>query len=910
MGWYKRIKMNKAKKEAKSLHKEADAPLCPKCQSPMSLKKGPYGDFYGCSQYPRCKGTAKINGQQPIVPIQQPQRQQVPAQQRQNIPAAPFPAKINNPWVLATLLKDGTPIVARKGEGDFWEYLDEKKSGHTEYDIDMDGASGEIPVKSLATTIKSVVDKDNKKITGNDPEALFKIFREMNGIADPDEIPEAVIDEGAPKIKGRIPEDKISPYQKQIETSFNNTKSNIMINALAGTGKTTALKHIASFMNPGERWLYIVFNTKNKNESQGKFPPGVTVMTSHGFLGQVLGTNGEDHKTLPNTKYIFQDKNIANKKAKKIDLILDDVMSDGGETEIPQNLRFLGSSIVKKVVSLCKAYSVNPLVGNPTEKIIDIIRSYEINTKILDPDKQGAGWNGDPIPLQDYTEEIAATSLRVLKYSIPGMCNKPELNYVRDFDDTLWFPAINPNIVWPRYDVVLADEVQDFNECQSVMLKKLSDAGARVVAVGDPNQSIYRFRGSDSKSFEKVSQSIQAAPNGGVVHELPTNYRSGKKIIEYVRTNTHVKDLQAGLNFDGDVTEGSPKEEAIESVINEVKQGGKLKMSTAVIARTNSPLAKTAIELMKNNIEFLIIGKDFSKELTDFIYKTTKEAKRNRFDNNYLSNLGIQRLLGVMSSFTSKYVDINGKKPSKIEEIKENSSMIELMTSVIEFLEQEGYQDKKANKRVNTAQDFIQYLKNKFSGINEEEEDPFAGKDPLSFVTLTSAHKSKGLEFDRVFIIEPNLFPHPKAKSTEDIEQESNAKYVAFTRAMKELHVLAPSVEKNQERGEERGRGGRRRASSTKKTKTSKKNKGWYKKAILNQEPISSTNTENIDSQEQEISSKIMNIHSNITGLNTLMQKTADESEKNRILLDIEVLRNEILQLSTRYNDLRNSHVV
>lgn len=782
----------------------AQAGMCPICGAAMVKRKGAFGEFYGCSKYPRCKGNRKIEN---IQPVQQAPVQNVQPQPQQRPVANPLvPARENKLWYLATLLADGSPVVIAKNEQG-WEYQKE------------DGTAGVFPLVGIANLVKSVTGPGGEKISHKSPQWLFKKFREVNG-GQGANAPMGE-QEDPNKVKGRIPEDKISQYQKQIEVSFNDTQSNIMINALAGTGKTTVLKHIASFMKPGEQWLYLVFNKKNQLESQGKFPEGVTVMTSHGFLGQVLKTNGEDHQTLPNTKYIFQERVPGVKgNEKKIDLILDEVMDEHANVNIPANLRYSASFIVKNIVSLCKAYSVNPYSAEAFQKIVEVIRSYDINTKIVDPDKQGKGWGGEAIELRDYTQELAEAALEVLNFSIPGRCNKPELNYVRDFDDTLWFTAINPNVVWPHYDVVLADEVQDFNECQSIMLKKLSEAGARVVAVGDPNQSIYRFRGSDSQSFEKVSQSIQAAPNGGLVHELPTNYRSGKNIINFVRENTHVKNLQAGLNFDGEVTKGRDKDEAIGSIIGEIKNGGNLKMPTAIIGRTNAPLAKTAIELMKNNIDFVIIGKDFSKDLTDFVYKSTKKAKRNRFDGNYLANLNVQRLSGVIRSYAGEYERANGQIPSKAGEIKENNSMTDLMDEVLGFLAQDGYQDRKTNTRVNTAQDFIHYLKNKFSGINEEEEDPMAGKDPLRFITLTSAHKSKGLEYDRVLILEPNLFPHPKAKTPEDLAQEENAKYVAFTRAMKELHVLKPSEDKK----------GKREAVSKKPAKKAK-SKGWYKKA-------------------------------------------------------------------------------
>ena len=69
------------------------------------------------------------------------------------------------------------------------------------------------------------------------------------------------------------------------------------------------------------------------------------------------------------------------------------------------------------------------------------------------------------------------------------------------------------------------------------------------------------------------------------------------------------------------------------------------------------------------------------------------------------------------------------------------------------------------------------------------------------------AKTTKGLEFDRVFILEPNLFPHPKAKTPEELTQEENAKYVAFTRAMKGLHVLAPTKEEKREKKEASSKG-------------------------------------------------------------------------------------------------------
>jgi superfamily I DNA/RNA helicase len=57
-------------------------------------------------------------------------------------------------------------------------------------------------------------------------------------------------------------------------------------------------------------------------------------------------------------------------------------------------------------------------------------------------------------------------------------------------------------------------------------------------------------------------------------------------------------------------------------------------------------------------------------------------------------------------------------------------------------------------------------------------------------------HKSKGLEFDRVFELTPSLYPHPKSTKSADLDQEENALYVSSTREKEELHYVNDEEEK------------------------------------------------------------------------------------------------------------------
>lgn len=743
--------------------------ICPLCGSPMAKRKGQFGEFYGCSKYPQCKGTRKLNE----VPAPQQNNPQQAPPPRPPQAAVPQPEK-QRTWILATLLKTGEPVVAAKGVAG-WDYQTEN------------GDFGTIPLADVAKVIKSV-DDNGQKVSGTNPALLFQKFYQLN--------PQPQEAEKQQEAPGRISAERISPQQKDIENSFLNTPQSIMINALAGSGKTTMLRHLASFKPPGEKWLYLVFNKKNQVEAstgKGKFPNGVEVKTSHSFLGQVLGRSSELN--------MIQHTDLWTGFGERITQILDHMMEN--DNVFPQSVRYVAKQTIKQVASLSKAFAVHPQGQNAAQQVAEVIRQYNIDTDLSNSKNKQPAAAG-----VNYTPQIVDKVLDLLHYCLPGNAPTPELNSMRDHDDTLWYSAIN-DVKWPHFDVVLADEVQDFNTCQTVMLQKLSQAGARVVAVGDPNQAIYMFRGADAQAFQKVQAVLGQAPNGNVPHELPVNYRSGRAIIKYVNDHTHVKNLQAGKDFDGQVTEGRKVEEAMGDIFNEKRQRNRLAEQTAFIARTNSPLVKTALELMKNNVEFVIIGRDFSKELVDHIEKITGKGRMAK-------RIPIKAFAQEINNFLSERETAWKGKIARESELKDMKATTEALSNVIEYLGASGFRDPQLNMRVDDSAGFVEYIKKKFAGVNmdnAEEAEALKKKDPLSYVTLTSAHRSKGLEFDRVFILEPNLFPHPKAKTPEELSQEDNAKYVAYTRAMKGLHILAPTKEEKKER---------RNASSK---------AGWYVKA-------------------------------------------------------------------------------
>jgi superfamily I DNA/RNA helicase/ssDNA-binding Zn-finger/Zn-ribbon topoisomerase 1 len=809
----------------------ATADDCPLCGGRLVLKDGRYGKFYGCENYGTtgCRGNKKVTqynleksreiADAPTPQTQQPTITQQP-QPLRNIENQP--ASAVKMYFLATSNADQQPYACIKADA----------SGSSYEIIDRNGKKQIYNVDLMKRNFTSVKDDYGNHIKNSSIHELFKIYDNMQSKEEPTEqIIENAENPNTPKdeekadtkIKGRIPAEKISPYQKEIETSFNDSKKNIMINALAGSGKTTVLKHIASFIKPNEKWLYLVFNKKNAVESKDKFPPNVEVMTSHSFLGRVLKENAESFRTLPNSflKGSYQANRLPGdlKYHDKIDSIVSRMYdSERGEiTEIPTHLHDNAYNTTVMLANLAKNYAISPLSDNVRDEISELIDKYAINTTLVE-EEVGFFGGTNTTNLVDYKEQIITTVQKALEYSIPGRCNIAQLNSMRDHNDTLWFASINPNVQYPRYDVVLADEVQDFNACQAHMLRQLSDVGARIVAVGDPNQSIYRFRGSDSQSFNNVANAIEAMPNGGVVHELPKNYRSGRKIIQYVTEKTHVKNLQAGLDFDGEVTEGTKKEDAFAKIFNEFKENNKFDMPTACIARTNASLVESALGCLANDVEFMIIGVDLYKDIKNFIIENTQTAKTGRNKSlAYLQNIRINNLADIIDNSIQSFIRKYQRVQKYRVEIPEKLKMAEVITNVIANLESKNFFDRKINMQIVNAEDFLEYLKLKFASFDPEKQDIGESKSQDEYIAFTTAHRSKGLEFDRVFILDPDQFPSPFAKTPEELAQESNAYYVALTRAMKELHVLAPS--ENKDGNEERIMA------------KSKIEYGWYKKA-------------------------------------------------------------------------------
>jgi len=195
---------------------------------------------------------------------------------------------------------------------------------------------------------------------------------------------------------------------------------------------------------------------------------------------------------------------------------------------------------------------------------------------------------------------------------------------------------------------------------------------------------------------------------------------------------------------------------AIEGSVNEIKEFQMLNQVTPgdmVLCRLNAPLVQPAMRLLKEGKKVVIKGRDIGKNLITLI----KQVERKYLPTTILD-------------FLSGLDDYTEKESAKLRSTNRQSQ-----ADVLE--------DKK-----DTIFAFAEGASTS-AEIKENIEKIYAD-DTEAAITFSSAHRSKGLEADNVFILHPELMPFKRAKTAEAKKQEINLAYVADTRAKKTLNYV------------------------------------------------------------------------------------------------------------------------
>ncbi len=474
-----------------------------------------------------------------------------------------------------------------------------------------------------------------------------------------------------------------SKYQEAIFDFVKLEQANAVVEAVAGSGKTTTLVKALEFTPRNQKVAFVAFNKHIATELQKRAPDHVHVSTLHslGFsnIRKMMGkVQVDDHKLW----------NIFNQ--------LTDGLPDMTRERLQEN-----ASAMIRLVNLLKG---------------TLRQTIEFDLDYL-CDRYGIEVNGDKDTVYEFVEKLFYKSV--------------EDYHTIDFEDMIYACA-HKDIPCERFDILFVDESQDLNAAQ---IKMAQESGARIICCGDSRQAIYGFRGSDTEAIANLTSSLKAST-------LPLSicYRCPKSVVTLAKTI---------------VPQIEWREDAPDGVIKNISEPEMYKMLGAgdlILCRTNAPLVRPCFELIRRGVKATIRGRDIGKGLTELLDKHSKKA--------FASDL--RSILYALSDYVEK-------ECSKLIAVNKGT-------------------------RAQTLQDQMETLIaladgcNSVSDVRVRIQKIFT--DEQASVTFSSIHRSKGDESNRVFIMRPDLLPHPLAKQPWEQAQESNLRYVAITRSKDQLYFV------------------------------------------------------------------------------------------------------------------------
>lgn len=418
---------------------------------------------------------------------------------------------------------------------------------------------------------------------------------------------------------------------------------------------------------------------------------------------------------------------------------------------------------------------------------------------------------------------------------------------VMDFDDLLFncvklfelFPDVLAEIN-NRWQYISCDEVQDSSHLDSRLTYYLSGPNNNIFMVGDDYQAIYGFRGSDMS----IMLNLKATYPNLKIYNLGINYRSTDTIVNIgksiIKNNTQQmdKEVSCGRGVEGMkavfTTVKSQQDQAkkIVAYIKTMKKKGVPYKEMAVLYRNNFLSRNIEKALMENQIKYKIYGgiPFFNRaEVQDVLsylkllvnpydfqaFKRSVACPKRGIGEKALDTIENYCRDNNLNIRTAIAKDDIGLKPKAKKALKEYVEVIEHLENLSMQLEphemiqqvllctgyytwfQEQYKNDNLQEREENLSELVSVAK-EYINIDELITQAALYKEELEeeedAVQLLTMHKSKGLEFKCVFIIDlaEGCMPSFRATSVQDIEEERRLMFVAVTRAKDYLFMMYP----------------------------------------------------------------------------------------------------------------------
>jgi len=563
--------------------------------------------------------------------------------------------------------------------------------------------------------------------------------------------------------------DKLNEFQK---TAVLNEDKILLLNACVGSGKTTVLINKIIYLHivkkiPFSKMFVLTFTNKVADEIKNRFKE-YDILVTHDttkFFGTFHSVAKKLLDASPNLEKIGFKPDFSIVDTDEMVELLNKIIEEDG-----LNIKYR-DKVIKRIELRKKGIL---LFGN-MKSIDDIELLYEKAIKV-----------------------------------------KKELN-IMDFDDLLKYCIeilkINKENEYAKY--IIVDEFQDCNEMQIEMIDLLSGKNTEIFAVGDPNQTIYTWRGSTLNVFQDFKEK-----NNAIELTLPINYRSTSTILDVAKEFLYDKQDLKGIREVGNpiliTNHYNEFNDAIYTAekIKELLATGYQYNDFSILYRKQDQAKVFEDILKKENIPFETSVRKTLKDISvlSWFIKLLK-ASINCEDKNCIINVLMNKNFGLTTKIADARAMLESSSVEKIDFVKKiyefkkyKIGILEIYnyfeidkfikTTSVDYSENKNYIDKfifKLKEFVELNQfEEISGLKNFLDNsslygtqiieerINMEEKS----------VKLMTLHSAKGLEFKYVFITGANTGLIPMRNSNlESAEEEKRLFFVGVTRAKDNLEI-------------------------------------------------------------------------------------------------------------------------
>lgn len=660
------------------------------------------------------------------------------------------------------------------------------------------------------------------------------------------------------KQSGKTP----SNYQRAIYHEVKSGSGNVVIEARAGSGKTTTLVNALKLIPKNKRVLVSAFNVKIAAELRARCPSNVDVMTLHGFGLRQLKKYLKEKGQIDDDGYdeVDDGSEERSEKGTNTELIIDangnyikDYISRHLADNLKPNVKLRDTDPLKKFLLSClnlaQAYAIRPEENDFIDKMRIFITSRIIEDQkekdSLDKalklttikevvfDNQQAKDAGLNYGIVDYGVIMTKLLLKyalsfkkkgVKKQRIDGRyVDVPVEAMIYSFNDMIYITAVSEKMNIDQYDYVFIDEAQDMNIAQVKMLIKAGNH-ARIFVIGDPRQAIYLFQYSELDMMQRMEEILKAKKL-----YLSVSYRVPKAVAELARNC--VSDFEV-------------PETAIQGEVNQItgtEMVQIIKPGDIIISRKNAVLKHVANLLVSVGTPIILLGLDnYDKLLERIIINATVGAKQGiditdvlqqkkdslekeiqDYDDG-LSYKSVGRMEDALIKHGANRKEIDNKAKlggdrhykaimamvyaqkgaaeNKLDEIEmverlaysiQAKTPLEIIERARELIGNFPRVDPYELRRANPME--VRKLVERF----EREKERAMKK----YILLTTVHKFKGSEADRVFVLEDTFSSNCSGEYNPETAEEDNLYYVAVTRAKKQLFMVSGDfkVEENEE---------------------------------------------------------------------------------------------------------------